>query len=190
MDSTPIPQEFFSQLAEAGFDLRNYADLWMFAEENALERAESEREPYPAELALEARLASERGRQAAALETVRAVAADFPLAFNDSVAEALSDETVDPVARIAFEEGVGVVDGDYAGAVITICDRAGAALRDSSRYPDLNSSDPPPVSGGESLACDLIVVAGMACGATCVMGCGPCCVGAVAAVVGYASFCM
>lgn len=125
----------------------------------------------------------------ASLETVRAVATDFPDAFNAAVMDALSDETIDGDAKIAFDEGIGVNDGDYASVTVSLCDRSLASLRGEMGTSDSTGNGIPPVSGGDSLACDLIVVGGMACGATCVMGCGPCCVGAVAAVVGYASFC-
>jgi hypothetical protein len=181
--------DVFPQLAEAGLDLRHYGELTMLAEENALRRAEEKRAPVPAEVALEARLAGDRGRQMAAIETVKAIAADFSETFNDAVAASLSDDSIDPEARAAFERGIGVVDGDFASAAIGICDRVSDSLRNSSSSPNPGGEDRPPVSGGESLGCDLIVVAGMACGATCVMGCGPCCIGGAAAVLGYVSFC-
>ncbi|HET9658715.1 MAG TPA: hypothetical protein VFP05_00175 [Thermomicrobiales bacterium] len=184
-----LSPDIVPELAEAGLDLRHYGELWMLAEENALQRAEEARDPVPAELALEARLASDRGRQTAAVETVRATASDFPEAFNEAVAASLSDESIDPEARAAFEAGIGVIGGDFAGSAIEICDRIAASLRDMSNFPVSGESGEPPVGGGESLGCDLIVVAGMAGGATCVMGCGPCCIGAAAAVLGYVSFC-
>lgn len=188
-NTASLSPELFAQLAAAGLDLRHYSELWMLAEEQSLMRAEEERQAFPAERALEGRLASDRGRQLAALETVRAIASDFPQLFNDAVAESLSDDSIDPEARAGFERGIGVANGDFAAAAREICERVGIALRDPATFPDPGELDQPPIGGGESLGCDLIVVAGMAGGATCVMGCGPCCVGGAAAVLAYVAFC-
>ena len=186
---TPLPSELFVPFAQAGLDLQHYAALWRVSEENALRRASSARARTPEERTFDQRLDDERSRQSAALETVRSAALAFPDAFDAAVAESFSQMDIDQTARTAFLDAAGVRNGGYAAAVVAICERANASLRDRPDFTVADESSPPPVSGGESLACDLIVVGGMAAGATCVIGCGPCCIAGAGAVIAYVAFC-
>jgi hypothetical protein len=180
-----IPPDLLPELAQASTDLIQIGTLSNFTETFALDRANNGRARFPSEEAIEDRINGSQEQIRLAVRLGRGAAERFPLAFNESVRRALSDSRLATDDRVRFEEAVGAADGDYASATVALSDQI-ESLLDAA---DATGSLLPPVSGGDSLGCTLIAAGAMLAGATCVVGCGPCCVAGVAEALVYVSFC-
>lgn len=185
-ETNPIPPDLLARLAESSTDLQQLGNLTSISDAYALERAESRRQRTTAERGIEERLDSDQLRVTAALANAREAATAYPGAFDRAVAASFTDQRLAPGLREAFDQALGVQDGKYAAATLEVCDRIEASSVPRERK---EGEETPPVTGADITGCDLIALGGMLGGATCVVGCGPCCVvGAVSALT-YVGIC-
>ncbi len=172
-------------LTESSSDLIQAGILSSVAERIVTDRGASGRSAYDEEIALERRVEASRMSISPAIAVARETAATQPFLINSGVAIMLNDPLLAAGFRDQFDALLGVSDGDYAKVMLALCDQIDLQLR-----PRNSSSDEiRPVSGGEVTGCDLILLGSMLGGATCVVGCGPCCVVGVGGALIYVGTC-
>jgi hypothetical protein len=96
----------------------------------------------------------------------------------------LQEPGITEEAARSIQTLLGAEDDSYADFALALCERIERNLT-----PGDDSVDPPPVSGGWPSGCDLIALGAMLGGATCVMGCGECCVVGVGGALVYVAAC-
>ncbi len=189
IESTPVPTEMLPNLMLAATELRELSSHLEFSETLALDRGTTERAITPAELEIENRISQELERAPENLSLIRSVAESHPETLELGVQALLAQPQLDAASRAAFEEAIAREGKTISEAAIAVSDRLSQAIeRERTERAKLDGGNPP-VSGGSSLACDLLLVADMAAGATCVIGCGPCCVAGAAGVLTYVALC-
>ncbi len=172
-------------LTESSSDLIQVGILSSAAERIAIDRASSGRSAFDEEIALERRVDESRKSILPAVAVARKTAASQPSLINSGVVVMLQDPLLASGFREQFDALLGVSDGDYAGLMLALCDQTDLQLRPRNSGGD----ELPPVSGGDVTGCDLIALGSMLGGATCVVGCGPCCVVGVGGALIYVGTC-
>jgi hypothetical protein len=181
----PFPADLLPALAEASLDLIHYGTLENTFEQFDLERVQSGRSRSEAEGDIARRLETDRPRVLKAVELARE-AASYTESFDAGVRSLLQQSPLQDGTADRFAELLDRERGGYAAAALELVDRSTDTLgRDNDRA----STDPPPVSGGSVSGCDLIALGAMLGGATCVVGCGPCCGVGVGGALLYVAAC-
>ena len=183
--TNPLPEELLPALVEAALDLFHFGALTNTFEQFELERIQSGRTETDAERDIVRRLDADRPRILQAIERARE-AAGYTEAFDSGVRTLLQQPQLQDGTAERFAELLDRENGGYAGAAQELAARAANSLRRNRGEPETN---PPPVSGGSVSGCDLIALGSMLGGATCVVGCGPCCVVGVGGALLYVAAC-
>lgn len=180
-----IPEELLPAFVEAALDLLHYGALTNITEQFELERIQSGRTETDAERDIVQRLDADRPRILRAVDRARE-AAGFTEAFDSGVRTLLQQQQLQDGTAVRFADQLDRENGGYAATAQELAARAANSLRRNLGEPETN---PPPVSGGSVSGCDLIALGSMLGGATCVVGCGPCCVVGVGGALLYVAAC-
>ena len=172
-------------LTEASAILLQAGILSTTAEQISMDRSISGRSASGEEIALERRIDESRGSMLSAVAVAREIAVSQPSLVNSGVARMLEDPLLVSGFRDRFDSLIGVSNGDYAKLVLAISDQ----VESQSRPVDSGNEEIPPVSGGNVTGCDLIALGSMLGGATCVVGCAPCCVVGAGGALIYVGVC-
>jgi hypothetical protein len=172
--ASPFPAELLPALFEASSDLIHYRTLSNVSDQFELERASLGRARTEAESEIVQRLEQDRPRMLAAV-TLTQLAATYTQSFDAGVRTMLEQPSLRDGTAGRFEELLNRQEVGYAMTTIEISERSSVELNSTCHLPD-EESDSLPVSGGSISGCDLIALGAMLGGATCVMGCGECCV--------------
>ncbi len=175
---SPVWIEASSILVQAGI-------LSSAAERLASDRSIRERTASEEESAFEQRIDESRESIQSAVAVARETAVNQPTQVNSGVARMLEDPLLADGFRDRFDTLLGVSDGEYAERMLAICKQIDLQMR----LPTSDSDEVPPVSGGTVTGCDLIALGSMLGGATCVVGCGPCCVAGAGGALIYVGTC-
>lgn len=187
--SDSIPAEFLPTLATASAELLHAGLLVQFSDSFALERADSGRKRFESENALDAETNRALQRARSVAQTTRGIVTAFPEAVNASIRENLEQtenrDELERRFRSASESGAE----DFSAIITTLCRRIEESFEQADAPMDSNGTVPPVTGGSDSLGCDLILIGAMAGGATCVIGCAPCCVAGAAGGLIFLGLC-
>ncbi len=180
-----ISPQLLPALTEASADLIQIGTLSCAVEQFAMDRASNQRSAFETELALERRVDDASTRVLAAVALARATATNQPRMVESGISTMLEDPLLSVEARTRFDALIGVSERGYAARLLALCDRIERDLQTATPEGDQF----PPISGGDVTGCDLIALGAMLGGATCIVGCGPCCAVGVGGALLYVGAC-
>jgi hypothetical protein len=183
----PFPADLLPPMLAASLESIHHGALSNASEQFELDRVQLDRARTQAESDIIERLEQDRPRILAAVALAQ-IAASYTQSFDAGVRAMLEQPSLRDGAADQFTEKLNRKNGGYAAAAIELSDRANAELR-TVRHDSNTLSDPPPVSGGSISGCDLIALGAMLGGATCVMGCGECCIAGAGGALLYVAAC-